>query len=299
MERDIAILAIVANAGATDTGAIDPIYELAQLAREFDTWLHVDGAYGLPGILDPKFAKKFHGIELADSVIVDPHKWLGAPVGIGAAFVRDKALLQRAFAQGEADYLEGAFVKQDRLASGPVNSMDSLGIPYSDFGVELSAPSRGAVVWSLLNEIGVDGLRSRICRHNAMAQYVADRSNFEPNLELMIEPSLSICCFRFVDIRCQNLNALNKQIHRRLVHNGVNIPSTTVIDGKLVIRPCFIGAKTEWQQAEDLVEEVLKVGRELVSPSPENQSDGNQEAKTSRAKAYPSDNNTVTKFKRR
>jgi len=163
--NDVLPVAIVANAGTTSTGAIDPLKLIGKLAREYNIWFHVDGAYGLPGILDPEVRDLYDGLEMADSVIVDPHKWLGAPVGIGATFVRDRSLLQRAFTQQISDYLEGSFAH-----TKAENSMDGGGIPYYDFGVELSAPSRGAVVWALIREIGKEGLQERICRHNAMAR---------------------------------------------------------------------------------------------------------------------------------
>jgi len=252
-------VAVVANAGSTSTGAIDPIAELGRIARQYRTWLHVDGAYGLPGILDPRVRPLYQGLELADSVTVDPHKWLGAPVGIGATFVRDRTILHRAFTQGASDYLEGSLAEDDIQTS-----MDSLGIPYGNFGVELSAPSRGAVVWALLREIGVDGLRERICRHNRMARHIADRARAHPELQLVREPTLSICCFRFVSEAHPDLNGLNRQIHRQLLRRGRNTPSTAEIDGRLCLRPCFVGARTTEQCADDLVDEVIAIGRELV-----------------------------------
>lgn len=253
-------VAIIANAGSTDAGVIDPLLELGEIAREFGIWFHIDGAYGLPGILDPEVRHLYAGLEQADSVIVDAHKWLGAPVGIGATYVRDRALLERAFTQDKAAYLDGSFSE-----STVTNSMDSFGIPYHDYGVELSAPSRGAIVWALIREIGKQGLSNRIRRHNAMARRIADRARSHPNLELVQEPVLSICCFRFVNPAFDNLNELNRRIHRRLVHNGVNIPSTTMINDALVIRPCFIGARASWQQADDLVDEVIQIGNRFVS----------------------------------
>lgn len=251
-------VAIVANAGSTDTGAIDPLLEIGEIARENNIWFHVDGAYGLPGMLDPKCKDLYQGLRYADSVCVDPHKWLGAPVGIGATFVRDRSLLDRAFTQGSAHYLEGAF--SDDKAQ---NSMDSLGIPYDDYGLELSAPCRGVVVWALIREIGKEGLANRVMRHNAMAQHIAQRAKEHANLELALEPTLSICCFRYVDEKVEDLDELNRRIHRRLVHNGINIPSTTVVNNNLVIRPCFVGARTEWHHADDLVDEVLAIGRKV------------------------------------
>lgn len=254
-------VAIVANAGSTNTGAIDPIEAIAEIAREHHVWFHVDGAYGLPGRLDPQVAHLYKGIELADSVTVDAHKWLGAPVGIGATFVKHYQALYDTFTQGAADYLESTTVKEEQVE----NSMDGMGVPYYDLGVELSAPARGAIVWALIREIGVEGMTERICRHNAMARQVAAQAAEHPNLELALEPTLSICCFRYVHEKAGDLNALNKTIHRQLMKNGVNIPSTTMVGDKFVIRPCFLGARTDWHHANDLVSEVLEIGNELIS----------------------------------
>src|SRR5205814_9521113 len=136
-------LAIVANAGTTSTGVIDPLRSIAEIARDSGVWFHVDGAYGLPGMLDERVAGLYDGLELADSVIVDPHKWLGAAVGVGATFVRDRELLRRAFTQEPAAYLEGSMASPAAEAAVPEHSMDDFGEPYYDYGVELSAPSRG------------------------------------------------------------------------------------------------------------------------------------------------------------
>lgn len=252
-------VAIVANAGATSTGVVDPLSLIGKLAREYGIWFHVDGAYGLPGILDSRVRHLYDGLELADSVIVDPHKWLGAPVGIGATFVRDRGLLQRAFTQQISDYLEGSFAN-----AKAENSMDGGGIPYYDFGVELSAPSRGAVVWALIREIGQQGLTERVVRHNDMARYVAEQAHAHPNLEVVQESTLSIACIRYLHADWLDLDYLNQLIHRDMVHKGVSIPSTAVINGKLAIRPCFIGARTSWQQAEQLIEELVKTGEHIV-----------------------------------
>lgn len=251
-------VAIVGNLGSTNSGAIDPVAELAQIAREHDLWLHLDGAYGLPGVLDPGVAPLYEGMTQADSIIVDPHKWLGAPVGIGATFVRDIGLLQRAFAQEPAAYLEGSLAEQTF-----VHSMDSLGTPYHDWGVELSAPSRGAVVWALLREIGREGMARRIRRHNGMARRLAQQVLEDPHLELLREPVLSICCFRYVDAGVADLDGLNRAIHRELIHGSRNMPSTTLINGRLAIRPCFVGARAGWAQVDELLADVRRIGRRI------------------------------------
>ncbi len=255
-------VAIVANAGSTDTGAVDPLSEIGAIAKKHNIWFHIDGAYGLPGVLDPNCSGLYSGVALANSVSIDPHKWLGAPVGIGATFVRDRDILHRAFTQETAHYLEGAFSDDEAQ-----NSMDRLGIPYADFGLELSAPSRGVVVWALIREIGKHGLAQRVIRHNGMAKHIAERAKQHEHLELLLEPTLSICCFRFNHPNILDLDDFNRRIHRQLVHNGQNIPSTTMVHDCLVIRPCFVGARAEWHHADDLVDEVLDIGNALLTNS--------------------------------
>ena len=257
-------LAIVANAGTTNRGAIDPLEAIGEIANSRGIWLHVDGAYGLPGFLDERVAPLYAGLERADSIVVDPHKWLGAAVGVAATFVRDRELLRRAFTQEPADYLEGAVEQAGRAARSLEHSLDDFGVPYYDFGVELSAPCRGVVVWALLREIGVAGMKARIQRHNEMAAHVARAAREHPNLELLQEPTLSICCFRYVAPGVPDLDLLNQNLHRRLIRDNQHMPSTTRVNGHLALRPCFIGARSELSHAQALVADVLRIGAELA-----------------------------------
>jgi len=258
-------MAIVANAGATNTGAIDPLADIGALARERGVWLHVDGAYGLPGILDRRVSELYRGLELADSVIVDPHKWLGAAAGIAATFVHDRRLLERAFTQEPADYLEGTIEQADALEPKIEHTMDEFSIPYYDYGVELTAPCRGIVVWAMLREIGVDGIRARIERHNDMARQVADFCRRHENLELLLEPTLSICCFRYVAPGIDDLDLFNQRLHRRLIRENEFMPSTTRVNGLLALRPCFLGARTGGEQVDGLLQSVLRIGAALAA----------------------------------
>lgn len=258
-------LAIVANAGTTNRGAIDPLRALGELANARGIWFHVDGAYGLPGILDERVAPLYAGLDRADSLIVDPHKWLGASVGVAATFVRDRELLRRAFTQEPADYLEGAIEQTGATKPRHEHSLDDFGVPYYDFGVELSAPSRGVVVWALLREIGVAGMTARIERHNEMAAHVAKMAEEHPNLELLQEPTLSICCFRYVAPNVSDLDLLNQRLHRQLTRGNRHMPSTTRVNGQLALRPCFIGARTELSHARALIADVLRIGSELAA----------------------------------
>ena len=260
-DRDAGVLpvAVVAAAGTTNTGAIDPIRGAGELAHAFGAWYHVDGAYGLPGILDERVAPLYDGLDLADSAIVDPHKWLGAPVGIAATFVRDRAILHRAFTQEPAEYLEGAFADDDAQAS-----LDAMGIPYFDFAVELSAPPRGVQVWAILREIGVKGLRQRVVDDNDFARQVAARAHADPRLEVLAEPVLSICGFRYRTDAERDWDAVNRSILRRLARETEFVVSSTVIDGRFMLRPCFINARTSPTDVDRFVDTVLRFGDELV-----------------------------------
>jgi len=257
--QGVAPIAVVATAGTTNTGAIDPLRECGEIARRYGTWFHVDGAYGLPGILDDRVRELYDGLELADSVIVDPHKWLGAPTGIAATFVRDRSILHRAFTQEPADYLERSFSDPENAQS----SLESMGIPYDDFGVELSSPARGVVVWSVLRELGRSGMTRRVTRDNDFARQLAALVRSNDHLELLAEPVLSICCFRYRRDGVADLDALNERVHRRLLRETPYLPSATVVNGSFSLRPCFINPRTTSELVQGLADAVVRLGDEL------------------------------------
>ena len=259
--KGILPVAIVASAGTVNTGAIDPIEQMAEIASRYDTWLHIDGAYGLFGVLDPRVAPLFRGLERADSVAVDPHKWLAAPIGCGAVFVRDRALLARAFTTEPAEYLEGTAGTREMQSS-----FDDLGEPHHHFGVEHSAPSRGVRVWAILKEIGAEGIRERVIRHNDFARHLASRVDEDDRLELLTAPTLSICCFRYRPPQLEEtkLDDLNTEIARRLRVDGAYVPSTTRVAGKIAIRPCYINPRTSLAEVDGLADRVREIGDSLV-----------------------------------
>lgn len=257
--KGIRPLAIVATAGTVNTGAVDPIAELADVARQRDIWLHVDGAYGAFGVLDERVAPLFAGMERADSVAADPHKWLAAPLGCGAVFVRDRARLGRAFTLEPAEYLEGS------TGAGDVESpFDDFGELYHDFNVEQSAQSRGVTVWAILSEIGRAGIRERIRRHDDFARRLEHRAREHPRLEVVAPPTLSICCFRYVapGLNEAALNDLNARIAKRLRAETPYVPSTTVVNGRYAIRPCYVNPRTTEAEVDGLAEAVARLGDE-------------------------------------
>jgi aromatic-L-amino-acid decarboxylase len=262
-EAGIVPVAVVAIAGSTDTGMIDPIADVVGVAREFGAWVHVDGAYGLPARSSASLAPLFEGVEEADSWIVDPHKWLATGLGVGATYVRDGDLLTRAFAEGHAAYLEGSF--STTRAEHP-SQFDEIGGAWADQGVELSAPPRGVLVWAVLREIGRAGMARRVERHVAFARHVVDRATDDPRLEALLpSPDLSVACFRYLPPDGVDSNQLNFAILERLRRETPSIPTSTVIDGKLAIRPCFINPRTTMRDVDGMVDAVARLGDELTA----------------------------------
>ncbi len=256
-------IATVAVAGTTDTGAVDPVGDIVDVARSNGCWVHVDGAYGLVANAVPDLAPRFAGIEEADSWIVDPHKWLATGLGVGAVYVRDQGVLTRAFAEGEAAYLEGSFSPDPSTAT---SQFDAMGALWADQSLELSAPPRGVLVWAALLEIGATGLRDRIERHVDFARTLADLARAHDELELMCEPDLSIVCFRFrSDQPGVDLDRLNARLLERLRRETPLVPSSTIVDGSFALRPCFINPRTTLREVRALADAVVRIGRELAS----------------------------------
>jgi len=257
-------VAVVGCAGDVNMGRVDPLAELARIAHERGIWLHVDGAYGGFGLLDDRVRERYGDVATYDSFAIDPHKWLAAPVGTGAVIVRDEGILGRAFTIETGDY-----DRERQVPSGeadPASPFDGLGLGTPDWGVDFSTPARGLAVWAILREIGADGMRARVVRHDDCARRVAERARSSAELELLSEPVLSICCFRFRPAGLTDeaaLDALNERILHGIRARGLVVTSSTRVDGRFALRPCFINPRSTLVEAETLVDEVLAVGREL------------------------------------
>lgn len=247
---------IVGTAGTVNTGATDPLTELADIAAAHGLWLHVDGAFGALGTLVPEFAARFAPIARADSVAFDFHKWLHVNYDAGCVLVRDEALHRQAFSD-RPDYLKAS---TRGLAAGnpwPV-----------EYGPELSRGFRALKVWSQIAGFGKQRLGEAIARNCAQAAYLAGKVTSDPRFQLMAPVALNICCFRYVGGANEGsaLDALNEEIVIRLQELGVAAPSTTRIKGNTVIRVNLTNHRTQLADLDLLLSEIASLGESLATP---------------------------------
>jgi aromatic-L-amino-acid/L-tryptophan decarboxylase len=225
----------VANAGATSTGAVDPIKELAALCRERSVWLHADAAYGGFAVLTERGRAQLGALALSDSIALDPHKWLYQPYECGCLLVRDAGALRRAF-QIKSDYLRDA-----EADDGVVN--------FADYGLQLSRTSRAFKVWLSLSTFGIGAFREAIDRSLDLAELAHSRIDASDVLELVAPPSLGIVCFRRRDAD----DELTDGLVAALEESGIGLISSTRVHGRSVLRLCILNHTS---RAED-VERVL------------------------------------------
>jgi aromatic-L-amino-acid/L-tryptophan decarboxylase len=244
---------VVGSAGTVDIGAIDDLRALSALCREQGLWFHVDGAFGALGILAPTLQPRLAGIENADSIALDFHKWGQVPYDAGLLLVRDGDLHRDAFA-APAAYLR-------REARGlAANS------PWPcDLGPDLSRGFRALKTWFTLKTYGTEKLGAVITRSCALARYLEDRILNEPGLELMAPVQLNIVCFRY---RGANADQLNGEIVLDIQESGIAAPSTTVLDGQLAIRAAIVNHRTDFCDIDALVSAVLDFGARRCSEQP-------------------------------
>jgi len=239
---------VVGTAGTVNTGAVDDLAGLADLCRREKLWFHVDGAFGALARLAPDLAPKLNGIERADSVAFDFHKWGQAPYDAGFILVRDGEAHKNAFALPAA-YLQRA---ERGLAAGS---------PWPcDFGPDLSRGFRALKVWFTLKVYGSEALGASISRCCALARFLEERIAATPELELMAPVELNIVCFRY---RAEDTNRVNDAIVVALQESGVVAPSTTRIAGRTAIRAAIVNHRTSRAEIDALVENALALGRAL------------------------------------
>jgi glutamate/tyrosine decarboxylase-like PLP-dependent enzyme len=243
-------ICVVANAGTTSTGAVDPLDAVATVAADAGVWLHVDGAYGAPAAADPACRHLFSGMQRADSLCIDAHKWLYAPVDCSALLFHDAAATARAFGAGADDYVR-------ILATRPAETF-----AFWDHGLELSRRFRALKLWATLRFHGARRLAAAIGEDVRLAAHLAQLLEDAEDFELLTGPGLSICCFRHApaDLDEPALDAHNERILQALQRDGRVYLSNATIDGRFALRACI----TNFRTTRADVERVLTVVRELA-----------------------------------
>jgi len=212
---------IIGNVGATGVGAVDPIADLAAIAREHDLYLHVDAAWAGAAMVCPEFRPLWTGAEHADSIVVNAHKWLGAQTHCTAHFVRDPASLVRTLA-AKPDYLHT--LGHDEVVN------------YSEWGVPLGRQFRALKLWFVLRAYGLEGLRAMIRNHVAWSRALCERLRAAPDFEIVTEPSFSLFSFRYAPPSARDLDALNLTLVETINADGRIYLTQTRVDGAVAIR---------------------------------------------------------------
>ena len=256
---------VVGSAGTVNTGAIDPLDHISKVAREFNLWFHVDGAYGAPGFLDPRKKSLFAGLEDADSVSLDPHKWLYVPVDSGCLLFRDDVAAKVPFNTEDADYIKVHGLAEDESFA------------FWDYGVELSRRFRALKVWLTLRYYGVRRITEAVSEDIALAEYLADIVEKAEDFELLAPVELSICCFRYVpaDVKTrlrlaseperakidEELNQLNERIVSTIQKGGRAYLSNATISGRFALRACITNFRTTKTDIDETIEIVREAAR--------------------------------------
>jgi aromatic-L-amino-acid/L-tryptophan decarboxylase len=244
---------VVGTAGSVSTGAVDPLPEIAELCAEYKAWFHVDGAYGGFAACVPEASMDLRGLNQADSVAVDPHKWLYAPLEAGCALVRDPEALRSAFAYHP-----------------PYYHFEEIATNYIDYGLQNSRGFRALKVWLALRHAGAAGYRKMIADDMRLSKTMSQAIGRHAELQLVTQ-NLSIATFRYVplDLRAQlqdaaverHLDALNRELLDRLQRSGETFVSNAVVDGHYVLRACIVNFYTDSADVEAVPDIVARIGR--------------------------------------
>jgi len=247
---------VVGTAGTVNTGAIDPLDALAELCRRESLWFHVDGAYGAMAVLSRELAPLFAGLEKADSIAADPHKWLYVPYEAGATFVRESGRLAATFRKFP-----------EYLASDPESPFPGPAW-FAERGVELSRGFKALKVWMGIRVHGTRAYARAIENDVALARFLSDEVDRRPDYERLAEPVLSIANFRWRPVGAglseSDIDRLNRRIVNRLVGAGSFFLAPTILKGRTAMRACIVNFRTTREDLTFLLDEAARAGRDLL-----------------------------------
>lgn len=248
---------VIGTAGTVNTGATDDLTALADLCSAENLWFHVDGAFGAWAALSPSHRSQVEGMERADSLALDLHKWLYLPFEAGCALIRDREAHRATFAV-QASYL-----------SAVGRGIAPVPLTFSSLGLELSRGFKSLKVWMSLKAHGTETFADLIAQNIAQAAYLKERIEADPTLELLAPVPLNVVCFRAVapDLDEPALNALNQEILLRIQESGIAIPSSTRIGGKFALRVAITNHRSRREDFDMLLTAVRQQGNEILRQS--------------------------------
>jgi len=244
---------VVATVGTTSTTSIDPVREIGEICRKENLWLHVDAAYGGIAAVIPEMNYIFEGIEFADSIVVNPHKWMFTPIDLSAFYTTKPEILKRAFSLG-AEYLK--------------TSEDSKVTNYMDYGLQLGRRFRSLKLWFIIRYFGVEGIQNRIAEHLRLANEFTDWIDSHPDFERMAPTPFSVVCFRAHPKNINNedeLNTLNEKLLDEINKTGKLFLSSTKLNGKFIIRIAISSIRTKEKNIKDAQQLIIQRLNELIN----------------------------------
>ncbi|MCI0690544.1 pyridoxal-dependent decarboxylase [candidate division KSB1 bacterium] len=239
---------IAGSAGTTNTGAIDPLNDLADLSKKYSLWYHIDGAYGGFFNLCDEGKRKLEGIERSDSMVLDPHKGLFTPYGCGSLLVKHGERLHRAHVLS-ADYMQDQFTPE-----GEIN--------FTEHSPELSRSFRGLQVWLPLKLFGLQAFRENLAEKLRLTQWMYQRFLEEPGFECLAAPDLSVITFRYRPQR-GDIETFNRRLLENIVKSKMLFLSSTLLNGAFVIRVCILSFRTHQAEVEEAFKIIKATAREL------------------------------------
>ncbi len=242
-EAGLRPVCVVASAGTVNTGAIDPLDQIADLCQREGLWFHIDGAYGGFGILAEQTDSLYKGIERADSLAVDPHKWLYIPVECGCAIVRDAQAMRNTFS------LVPPYLRDDRALPW-----------FSEFGIQQTRGFKALKLWLTLQQVGLNGYKQLITHDVAMAKALQQKVKSLRDFELVTAGPLSVTCFRYAPPNTPDLDALNRKLLDIVQAEGKAFLTGTEIDGKFVLRACIVNFRTTEADLDTLLAAIAEAG---------------------------------------
>ena len=253
-EAGLTPIAVCGNAGTTNTGAVDPLDELADFCEREDIWLHVDAAYGGFAILTETGQKLFKGLDRADSIAMDAHKWLFQPFEAGCLMVKDIRTLERAFSV-HPEYLQDAQWGSDHPNFG-------------DRGLQLSRSFRALKVWMSIQTFGMAAFRRAVAKGIELAQKAEQYVRASEVLQIANPASLGVVCFRVnplgSDLADDHLEKLNEAVQARVIESGTAMMSSTRLRGLYSLRMCILNHTTTWRDVRETLEAIERFGLEAV-----------------------------------